>query len=582
MHHATTTDETGRGSKASYLYTVDGQLDKSWGATNFDFNYDENGNMISHSRDADRQMIVYGPGDRVESYDNKKVVYDPNGFVTAIDAEKFLFNARGQLTEYLKEGEVRVRYYYDQLSRMVGWTDSRGGAAQYFYTNPLKPHQVTYIIPKNEATVRLSYDHNGHLLQLESADSLVYVATDHQGSPVLLFKPNGSVLKRMQYSPFGLVLVDTKPGLHLPIGFQGRLTSKHASFLVADGGRVYSPDILQWLSPDWTSLLTAKVENPSALFVYRFMNNNPLKMSSTPYMTSMADWARLYNLDVDHIFQAAGKLRAADPALPEHTVRTDLLPSSRLLSETAGMVDSAVDQLKELAFIHPLEDVIDHHRVDLVPKFSSRPPHFGRGFLLSVIDEADQLVVVNPVQVQNSVIQDVFQTVLNNSLYLDLSYDDLSTSVYYFVKPNLNRFSLDSDSVRRLAGEFSIASKEIDHGKELSIVNNRFEVRILYGSPAATYRSNLLKAFSGQAVNRAWLREKEIVSRGFSGAGGDWSPSETAELLRTGVVRGYDVVEIQPVDRFPKLALDGSNREFIKFGQRSRRNRHGRRKHAQD
>ena len=104
----------------------------------------------------------------------------------------------------------------------------------------------------------------------------------------------------------------------------------------------------------------------------------------------------------------------------------------------------------------------------------------------------------------------------------------------------------------------------------------------MYGSPAATYRSNLLKTFSGQAVSRAWLREKEIVSRGFSGAGGDWSPSEMAELLRTGVVRGYDVAEIQPVDKFPKLALDGSNREFIKFGQRSRRNRHGRRKHSQD
>ena len=74
VQHLTTTDEAGRPSKASYLYTVDGHLDKSWGATNFDFKYDENGNMIMHSRDADREMIIYGPGDRVESYDNKKVV----------------------------------------------------------------------------------------------------------------------------------------------------------------------------------------------------------------------------------------------------------------------------------------------------------------------------------------------------------------------------------------------------------------------------------------------------------------------------------------------------------------------------
>ena len=78
-----------------------------------------------------------------------KVVYDPNGFVTAIDSSKFLFNARGQLTEYMSEGEVRVRYYYDQLSRVVGWTDSRGAGAQYFYTNPLVPQQVIFVFFTN-------------------------------------------------------------------------------------------------------------------------------------------------------------------------------------------------------------------------------------------------------------------------------------------------------------------------------------------------------------------------------------------------------------------------------------------------
>jgi hypothetical protein len=179
------------------------------------------------------------------------------------------------------------------------------------------------------------------------------------------------------------------------------------------------------------------------------------------------------------------------------------------------------------------------------------------------------------------VVQNIFESVLNNSIYLDVSFSDTSKSVYYFVKPNMNKFSLDSDTVRRLAGEFSVSHKEIDRGQELSIINSKFEVRILYGAQPDVYRSELIKTFAGLAVTRAWTIEKEIVTRGFTGSI-NWTPSEISELLRTGKVRGYEASEVQPVDKFPALALDGTNREFNKIGQRGRKNRHGRRKHAQD
>ena len=191
----------------------------------------------------------------------------------------------------------------------------------------------------------------------------------------------------------------------------------------------------------------------------------------------------------------------------------------------------------------------------------------------------NNVAVVNPIEVQNSVVQSIFESVLNNSIYLDTSFSDSSKSVYYFVKSNMNKFSLDSDTVRRLAGEFTVSNKEIENGKELSIVNSRFEVRILYGSAPSVYRTQLLHTFSGLSVNRAWSREKELVTRGFNG---EWSPSEISELLRTGSVKSYEVVEIQSIEKYPELALDPTNREFIKFGQRNRKNRHSRRKHSQD
>ena len=145
----------------------------------------------------------------------------------------------------------------------------------------------------------------------------------------------------------------------------------------------------------------------------------------------------------------------------------------------------------------------------------------------------------------------------------------------------MNSFSIDSDTVRRLTGAFTVSPKDIEKGKELSIINNEFEVRILYGNLPDIYRSDILKTFSGHAINSAWSREKTIVSQGFSG-NGNWSPSEVAELLRAphAHVSGYDAMEIQTVSRYPQLARDGTNFDFVRSGQRKRKNRHGRLKHA--
>ena len=267
--------------------------------------------------------------------------------------------------------------------------------------------------------------------------------------------------------------------------------------------------------------------------------------------------------------------------MASHKIKLEsLIPAHSVISETDSLVDNAVQNLMQVGFVHSIMDVVDFRRVDLLPKFLSSPSNFGRGFLLSLINS--NTAVVSPVEVQNSVVQKVFESVLNNSIYLDVSYSDSGKSVYYFVKPNMNKFSMDSDTVRRLAGEFTVSHKQIETGKEeLSIVNDRFEVRILYGAQPSVYRAELLKTFSGQAASRAWAREKEVVAQGFSGSG-DWTPSETAELMRTGSVRGYDVTEIQAVEKYPQLALDGTNREFVKFGQRSRKNRHSRKKHNQE
>merc|ERR1719430_1658130 len=292
----------------------------------------------------------------------------------------------------------------------------------------------------------------------------------------------------------------------------------------------------------------------------------------------MLDWARLYGFDMDKVFHSSQELGLYQTPLMEHRVKaSSLLPHHSVISELDTLVDSALKHLHDMRFIRANTEVIDKRRINLIPKYASASPDFGRGFLLSLID--NNKAVVSPVEVQNSVVQKIFESVLNNSMYLDLSFTEAGKTVYYFVKPNMNQFALDSDTVRRLAGEFTVSPKDIDNGKELSIVNNIFEVRILYGNAPNVYRSDLLKTFSLQSVNKAWAREKELVTMGFSG-NGNWSPVEVAELLGSphGKVRGYETVELQPAVKYPQLVRDGTNFEFVRTGQRNRKNRHGRRK----
>ena len=578
----TVVDHEGRTYEEQFTYTGDGQLRKLNGPTNYKMKHDDSGNIVTYNIADQSNEIVHGPGDRVEIFSHKKVIYDDNGFVTAIDNMKFLHNGLGQLTELVTERGVRVNYYYDQIGRLVAWADGTSLITQYFYTNPASPHQVTYVHnPRNDMTQKLTYDANDHLIMIETSDELLYVACDQLGSPVLLFKSNGVVVKYIRYGPFGEVFDDTHPGMHIPIGYRGGIASIHSSFIHLNG-RIYETSIKQWLSPDWQSLQD-NVVSPHQLFIYRFMNNNPMAVSQDPsYMTSMLDWAKLYGFDMTKVFHASNNLHLYNLQLPEHKVTSaSLLAQHNVISELDTLVDSARTNVHDLRFIHSNPDVVESRRISLLPRFSSQPPNFGAGFLLSLMEE--NKAVVYPVEVQNSVVQKIFESVLNNSIFLDLSYeeDQSGKSVYYFVKPTMNQFALDSDTTRRLAGEFTVTPRDIDNGKELSLINSVFEVRILYGSSPASHRSELLKQFNNLAVARAWARERGLVSSGFSGAG-NWSPVEAAELLSSDKARvhGFETLELQSSEKFPQLSRDGSNLEFVRMGQRTRKNRHGRRKHV--
>ena len=616
VQKVTMVDDDQRSMITRYAYTADGHLEKAAGpVVSHTFKYDEAGNMVAVSlTGGQRTVLTYGPGDRVDSHGTHKVAYDANGFVASVDAEKFLYNSLGQLAEYISSTGIRVRYVHDQLGRLVAWADSQGRATQYLYTNPLAPHQLTLVhSPQADSTQRLTYDAQGHLVQIEIIEGqqqqIYYVACDALGSPLLVYQPGGTVVKRMEYSPFGEILLDSQPGLRLPVGWSSGLaiSQQHgATFLAFSHGRLYEPSLAQWLTPDWRSLLLDKqplISPHHQLYIYRYNQNSPLRAHNSgptaPRMTSLKEWASLFGYDVGRIFQALDSPTSCSstgqlPAVRLGSGGPVALPSRPVLSELDSLVETAIAGLRQLSFVHRPSDTLNQqqHRLNLIPRFASTVSPFGQGFLLSVM--TDSRAVVFPVEVQNSVVQKIFESVLNNSIYLDVSYSDPTTprTAYYFVKPTMNQFALDSDTVRRLAGEFTVSPRDAERGggKELSLVSphGSFEVRVLYGSPAAVVRTDLLRSLGSAAVSRAWAREKDLVIRGFAGSAADWTPTEMAELIRHGEVKGYEAVEIQPVERYPALARDATNFEFVKSGgsagnnARGRKNRHARRKHVTD
>ena len=170
-------------------------------------------------------------------------------------------------------GRSRTSYQYDHLNRLVASIEVTNGGrqkvvTQYFYADVRYPTRVTHVqSPRSGLTQRLLYDEQGHLVALETKDQKLYVATDHLGSPILIFRPDGTVDKAMKYSAFGLVLYDSSPVMILPVGYRGGLNI--GSGLVLIDQRVYDVLAHQWLNPDWERL-QEELNHPNDLYVYRY------------------------------------------------------------------------------------------------------------------------------------------------------------------------------------------------------------------------------------------------------------------------------------------------------------------------
>ncbi|KZC14038.1 Teneurin-2 [Dufourea novaeangliae] len=564
----------GKDSKLERItYNADGHvLEVADTENNWQYAYDENGNVIGVTEHNEKIALGYDSGDRVVQYGDVEFnSYDGRGFVVIRGEHKYRYNSRGQLIHASEHKKFQIWYFYDNRGRLVAWNDDRENITQFFYTNPKTPDLITHVhFPKAAKTFRFLYDSRNFLMTVETSEQRFYVATDQNGSPLALFDTNGNLIKEMRRTPFGKIIKDTNPDFYLPVDFHGSLLDPNTK-LVYLNKRLYDTTVGQWMTPAWEQMAN-ELTTPTDIFIYRFRNNDPINFKqNVEYMTDLGSWLKLYGYDISAMLGSEYVKRMVYQ--PSATITSpQLTPDFGVMSGLQCIVDRVHQKFSDLGFVPKPLLKLEPKTRNLLPRVAHRRAVFGEGILVSRVDGRALVSVVDGV---NSVVQDVVTSVFNNSYFLPLHFSVHDQDVFYFVKDNALKIRDDMEELRRLGGMFNVSTHETtEHGsgtwKELRLHNPDAAVVIKYGADPEQERHRILKHAHKRAVERAWEIEKQLVMSGFQGRG-DWSKEEKDELINRGTVNGYEGVDIHSVHRYPQLADDPGNVAFTRDTKRKRR-----------
>ncbi|KAG6464106.1 hypothetical protein O3G_MSEX014276 [Manduca sexta] len=571
--------DTSSSERISYNY--DGHLMEVVGSEDdWKYNYDENGNVIGIIEHGEKRHLGYDFADRVVQYgDIEFSGYDDRGFVVRRGEQKYRYNSRGQFVHAFERDKFQMWYYYDNRNRLVAWKDDKSNITQFFYSNPQTPNLITHMhYPKTEKTTRFLYDQRDFLTCIETEDQRFYVATDHNGSPLVVFDVNGEIIKELKRSPFGKIIKDTNPGFYVPVDFHGGIFDYNTNLVYVEN-RLYDPVVGQWMTPSWEHLAT-KLSLPTDIFTYRFRNNDPInKNQNVPYMTSLASWLQLYGYDMNKMM---GSKYITDMIFQPMTSVTapQLAPDFGVMSGLQCIIEKVNDKLSDIDFVPTPLLKMEPITRNLLPRVSYKRGVFGEGVLISRVDGKAFISVADGA---NSVVEDVITTVFNNSYFLDVHFSIHDQDVFYFVKDNSLKIRDDMEELRRLSGKFNVSQDEInDQGLEVRVHavgkgSAQAVIVLRYGVDPAQERIKLLKHAHKRAAVRAWEREKVLVAGGWEGRG-SWTEEEKEELISHGIVDGWAAKDVHSVSKYPQLADDPANIVFVRDGRRKRR-KSGRARH---
>ncbi|CAL4085535.1 unnamed protein product, partial [Meganyctiphanes norvegica] len=569
---------SGRQSMLNMTYKKDGEVSSAVGSYKWQYNHDENGNIVSFNDKGFTEGIGYDECDRVTTIGRTDVIYDDRGFVVRYNRQNFDYNTKGQLVRaWDDEDNWSFSLGYDHLERISVYRDHLGNATQIIYGLPDQPQLITHLHqPHTKTTMALIYDDLNHLIAVDTPDTRYYVATDQNGTPLAFYDTNALLIRSQTWSPFGLLENYNGANLWVGVGPWGGFHEPITGILIMDGS-AYHPQLLQWLSPRWGHLMKSN-RDVTDVYVYRFRNNDPINPPGHKeyYYNDVSQWLELYGINLDLVL--GSEYHDKTLVKPKPLVEVESLGASGVVSGLWCQYQAGVEHLRDLTF-YSRSHIQKHRGAWQGAPISRQASVFGPGVLVSNIEGRVLVTDVRGVE-PYSVIGDVIRTVLNNSLMLDVPTSQNGFDTFYFIKESSRQRAVDDiEHLSRLSGIFNVTKSETDHGPEIHVSTPTAHLIIMYGEKVHKARNRVLKQLELMGENLAWEKEKALLLAGRPGTH-NWDTAQAELLIQKGRVDGYIGTHVHPPARYPLLAADATNIIFKHESNRKRRKsrRKGRKK----
>ncbi|GFO18355.1 teneurin-3 [Plakobranchus ocellatus] len=561
-----------------YIYDVDHHLTAVYvmSEIKWEFEYDADGNIHKIISGGKTEHIKFDVGDKIESMGGVIYKFDSDGFMAQRGLDHVSFNSAGQLVSVTRHTEFKFSYFYDALGRLAAQRDRYGRIVQFFYGNTRKKELITHVF--NQTTGDLTeffYDEKGALIGLQRAGHFYHVTCDPSHSPLAVFASDGTLVKKVSYTPLGVRNADSNTNFDLVFGFQGGFYNPQTR-LVHFPDRVYDAMLGRFLSPDYGYVLEkldAVLEDPQILnlYTYRYLVNVHLQHEQYPRL-DLAEWLNILGFDIRSLAPDVSYTGDLNPGPQKPDMQ--LLPAASAFECTFRrdmhnlLTISTVPQSK----VTPLQ----------LNKFKKSPAPlsslFGPGVTISDW-QGTALVNIEEGQAQAWAVK-LATVLLNGSDILPISFSIHGRDVHYFVrqkfyqaKHDLKELGLhNSDMLVFETGiNVSVHRNNMEHSSyglgpheetDIRVHGHNTVLNVRYGTSVDREMRRVLKHAKDRAVEHAWSREKYLLMHSLPSLY-HWSDAEMEQIRDIGRVMGYVADYIYQPDQFPELADDCNNILFV-------------------
>ncbi|GIY16540.1 teneurin-m [Caerostris extrusa] len=355
------------------------------------------------------------------------------------------------------------------MDRPIAWKDHKGNITQFFYTNPKNKYQVTHVhTTQDKKTFTLVYDTSDHMMYIEDTVSNKYfVATDHLGSPLLIFNSEGKIVKEIKRTPFGT----------------------------------------QWLTPNWEDV-PKYISKPYMIHLYRFHGNNPINEVEEDYhLDDLSKWIAAFGLGKFNT-----PLTQSFNAKPETTF--SVKPSLPVISGLSCTADVVSREFFRLTTV-PRTEIRGHISGSVIqPQLANLPSVLGDGLLLS---RSKDHAIVHVLSDASPILRDVITSVLNDTQYVNLHFSLHGQDSFFLVQPDQKRVQEDWDQLQRLGTMFNVTMHAGEGHVDLRLRSPAILLNIRYGGNLDEEKQRLLSHARRKAVKDAWQREVKLAQKGLRG-----------------------------------------------------------------